>query len=61
MHKVISVVVSCVIATVTVTDSVLAQDPMELESLLGRIRAYVLDYETKLTRVVAEEHVRTVG
>jgi hypothetical protein len=55
MRKVISVVVSCVIATVTVTDLVLAQEPMELKSLLRRIRAYVLDYETKLTAVVAEE------
>ena len=55
MRKVISVVVSCVIATVAVTDTVLAQAPVDLESLLMRMRAYLVDYETKLTAVVAEE------
>jgi len=54
--KSISAVSTFVIATVMVSCSLLAQDAVDVEALLVRMRAYLVDYETKLTGVVAEEH-----
>jgi hypothetical protein len=56
MCKFISVAATCLIAIVTVTDTLVAQDAVDLASLLLRTRAYLVDYETQLTGVVAEEH-----
>ena len=55
MGKFISIAVTSLTAIVTVTEALVAQDAGDLASLLERTRAYVVDYETRLAGVVAEE------
>jgi hypothetical protein len=42
-------------AVVLVTGSPAAQSTLTLEQLLGRLDAYLLEYETQLSSVVADE------
>lgn len=50
------VAATCLAALLTAFRAVVAQDSVDLAVVLKRMQAYVVDYERRLTGVVAEEH-----
>jgi hypothetical protein len=56
MGRTTSFAAACLTTIVLTTETPSGQDTVELASLLQRTRAYVVDYEQRLSGVLAEEH-----